>query len=60
MAWSDMPTNMVHIGYYQANTCINMDRLWKTEFKILKRTKMMSKIKARVKFWPFPLCFGPF
>ena len=56
MARSDMAMNMVHNGFY-AKTYINMNHLWKRNWKICIGSKVMAKTKSGVKFWPFPLYF---
>ena len=59
MAWSDTGTKMVHLDFY-AKTYINVDHLWKRNWKICIGLKVMAKTKSGVKYWPFPLYFGLF
>ena len=54
-----MATNMVHLGFH-AKTYWKVDHLWKRNGKICIGSKVMAKTNSGVKFWPFPLYFGPF
>ena len=50
---------MLHTGSY-AKSYINVDHQWKRNWKLCIGSKVMAKTKSGVKFWPFPLYFGPF
>ena len=57
-AWPDMAKNMANMGFHAMNRT-NVDHQWKRNLKICIGSKVMAKTKPYVKFWPFPLYFGP-
>ena len=60
LAWygENVAKNMANMGFHAMNRT-NVDHQWKRNLKICIGSKVMAKTKSLVKFWPFPLYFGP-